>query len=137
MSPYPYDQCSPYYKIVEYHGKIIGIGVPTKNLSFVHCVDDALKDDFPVRPYHNQLFAAQCINYDGEVEMVNTYAHDMRKMNHDIPRYMKTYIPPEACADLKINGMKFFRADARKLFDSMLRLAKKNITIYPHSVVIR
>ena len=130
-SPYPYDRCSPYYKIMEYDGRIIGLGVSTKSLSFVHCVDDALKEEFPVEPYHKQLFATQCINYKGKVEIVKTYAHDLRKMNHNIPKYMRKYIQGEVCKDIKIHGMNFFRANARELFNQMVNLAKRDLTIYP------
>ena len=133
-SPYPYDSCSPYYRITEFGGKIVGLGVSTANLSFVHCVDDALKDDFPVQPYHAQLFAATCINGDGNKVIVETYAHDLRKMNHNIPRFMKTHVSSDACVDLNLNGMKFFRADARRLFDEMSSLAATGKTIYPRSV---
>ena len=48
-SPYPYDSCSPYYKLVEHKGKIIGLGVWTFNLSFVYTIEDALKESFPAR----------------------------------------------------------------------------------------
>jgi aminoglycoside 3-N-acetyltransferase len=137
MSPYPYDARSPYYKIIEAEGKIVGIGVSTANLSFVHCVDDALKDDFPVQPYHPQLFVARCINYDGQIETVETYAHDLRNMNHNIPRYMKRHISAQACLDLDIDGMQFFRADAGKLFEAMLQLARNGRTIYARSAYSR
>jgi aminoglycoside 3-N-acetyltransferase len=133
-SPYPYDRCSPYYRITDFGGKIVGLGVSTANLSFVHCVDDALKDDFPVRPYHAQLFAATCLNGAGDNVTVETYAHDLKKMNHNIPRFMKTYVSSDACVDLNLNGMKFFRADARRLFDEMSGLAATGKTIYPRSV---
>lgn len=133
-SPYPYDECSPYYKLVEHDAKIVGIGVWTQYLSFVYCVDDALKDEAPVQTYFPQTFAAQCINYRGEVEIVETYAHDMRRVVHDIPEYVRTYVPGEICRDLLINGMRFFRADARRLFDLMLRLAREGTTVYPRSV---
>lgn len=130
-SPYPYDVCSPYYKLVEQRAKIIGLGVSTNRLSFVYCVDDALKSAAPVQTYHPQLFAARCINYQGEVEIIETYAHDMSKVNsHDCPRYMRTYIADETCRDMMIKGMKFFRADAHKLFDAMLQLAREGITVY-------
>jgi aminoglycoside 3-N-acetyltransferase len=132
-SPYPYDACSPYYRITEFDGKIVGLGVSTANLSFVHCVDDALKEDFPVQPYHPQLFAATCIDDDGNKVIVETYAHDLKKMNHNIPRFMKTHVSSEACVDLNLGGMKFFRADARKLFDEMCGLAVTEKTIYPRS----
>lgn len=133
-SPYPYDACSPYYRIGEFDGKMIGLGVSTANLSYVHCVDDAFKQDFPVQPYHQQLFAATCINAEGEKVIVETYAHDMRKMNHNIPRFMKVHISSEACVDLNLSGVKFFRADARRLFEEMSRLAESGKTIYPRSV---
>ena len=133
-SPYPYDRCSPYYKLVEHQAKIVGIGVWTTYLSFVYCVDDALKKDGPVDTYFPEPIAAQCINYEGEVEIVETYAHNMSRVIHDIPQFMKEHIAEEICVDIAINGMKFFRADAQRLFEVMLRLAKEGITVYPRSV---
>lgn len=133
-SPYPYDQCSPYYKLVEYDAKIVGLGVWTQYLSFVYCIDDALKDEAPVQTYFPDTFRAECINYDGEIEIVETYAHDMRRVIHDIPAFMNKNIPSDVCSDLLIDGMRFFRADARKLFELMLGLAKAGVTVYPRSV---
>jgi aminoglycoside 3-N-acetyltransferase len=130
-SPYPYDSSSPYFKIMEFKGKIIGFGVGTWNLSFVHCVDDFLKEAFPVMPYHKHLFRARCINYAGEEAIVPTYAHDMRKMNHDVPRFMKNHIPSTVCGDIVVDGMNFFRADSAPLFEAMIDFARKGITIYP------
>ena len=136
-SPYPYDTCSPYYKLVEHEAKIIGIGVHTTYLSFVYCVDDALKEQNPVQTYFPEMFAAKCINYRGTVEIVHTYAHDMRSVVHDIPQFIKQHIPGNICADLTINGMKFFRADARPLFETMLALANQGVMVYPRSVYKR
>ncbi len=134
QSPYPYDKCSPYHKLIDYDAKIIGIGVHTTYLSFVYCVDDALKDSSPVQTYSPEIFAAKCINYQGTEEMVHTYAHDMSRCVHDIPRYVKQHIPSDICADLNINGMKFFRGRAGPLFEVMLNLARQGVTVYPTSV---
>ena len=134
QSAYPYDKCSPYHKLIDYDAKIIGVGVYTTYLSFVYCVDDALKDSSPVQTYCPEIFAAKCINYQGTEEMVHTYAHDMRRVIHDIPRFIKQHIPTDICADLTINGMKFFRGRARPLFETMLNLAKQGVTVYPKSV---
>lgn len=136
-SPYPYDACSPYYKLVEHEAKIIGIGVHTTYLSFVYCVDDALKEQNPVQTYFPEMFAAKCINYRGTVEIVHTYAHDMRSVVHDIPQFIKQHIPGNICSDLTVNGMKFFRADARPLFEKMLALANQGVMVYPRSVYKR
>ncbi len=135
LSPYPYDTCSPYYKLIERGGKIIGLGATTNYISFGYCVDDALKEKFPVRVYHDEIFDAPCINYEGQSVTVKTYAHDMSTTVHpDMPRFMKTYVSEEACRDLQIKGMKFFRASAPKLFDEMMELAQRDIIAYPRSV---
>src|SRR2546422_3914331 len=135
LSPYPYDTCSPYYKLIERGGKIIGLGATTNYISFGYCVDDALKEKFPVRVYHDRIFDAPCVNYEGERVIVKTYAHDMSRVVHpDMPAFMKTYVSDQACRDLKIGGMKFFRASAPKLFDEMMELAKRDIIAYPRSV---
>jgi aminoglycoside 3-N-acetyltransferase len=132
-SPYPYDKCSPYYQIMKYSGKVIGIGAMTKKLAFAHCVEDALREQFPVKIYHEHLFSARCINSNGQEEVVRTYAHDISKMNHNTSRFVKRHISADICEDLTIRGMPFFRTDAKKLFDVMMELAKAGVTIYPRS----
>lgn len=129
-SPYPYDAGSPYFKVIENGGVAIGLGVATTNLSLVHCVDDALKEQFPVQPYHNELFQAPCLDYSGKEQIISTYAHDMRKMDFDIPAYMAANIPTTICKDTTLNGMKFFRADTAPLFEKMMELARDGVTIY-------
>lgn len=138
LSPYPYDTGSPYYKLIAGGGKIIGLGATTNYISFGYCVDDALKERFPVRVYHEEIFNAPCINYAGERVTVSTYAHDMSTVVHpDMPRFMKTYISEAACRDLCIRRMRFFRASAPKLFQEMMELAERDIIAYPRSVYRR
>jgi aminoglycoside 3-N-acetyltransferase len=135
LSPYPYDTCSPYYKLIAHRGKIVGLGVSTNYISFGYCVDDALKEKFPVRVYHNQIFDATCITYQGERLVVRTHAHDMSTVMHpDMPRFMRTYVSEKACRDVTIRGMRFFRACAPTLFEEMMSLAEQDIIAYPRSV---
>ena len=131
-SPYPYDTCSPYYKLIEYGATVIGLGIWTEYMSFGYTVDDAQKENPPVRVYHPEVFAAKCINHKGETVTVETYAHDMTKCVHpNVPEWMQEHIAPEICEDLTIDGMRFFRADAKRLFEEMLWLAQQGITVYP------
>jgi len=130
-SPYPYDVGTPYYRLIEYEAKVIGLGIWTEYLSFGYTVDDALKDNPPVRTYHPEVFAATCINYEGEKVIVNTLAHNMANVVHDAPRFMRENIPSDICSDLLASGMRFFTVDAKRLFEKMLRLAKQGTTVYP------
>ena len=135
LSPYPYDTGSPYHKLIAGGGKIIGLGATTNYISFGYCVDDAFKDQFPVRVYHEEILVAPCINYEGETVIVKTYAHDMKTTVHpDMPKWFRTYVSDEACRDLTLHGMRFFRASAPKLFAEMMELARRDIIAYPRSV---
>lgn len=134
-SRYPYDAGSPFYKLTKHHGKIVGLGVWTSRLSFAYCVDDAMKEAFPARVYHDRVFAVPCIDYDGKTQTVETYAHNMRIIDaHEGPNFFRAHMASDVCADLTIKGMKFFRVDARRFFDDLLALAKQDITVYPRSV---
>lgn len=134
QSPYPYDATSPYFKLLRMGGKAIGLGVSTARMSFVHTVDDYFKGSFPVRVYHPRVFQASCIDASGRNLLVETYAHDMNQMRHDVPRFCKRYLPRFVCEDLKIAGARFFRADAGATFRAMVELMPRGITIYPRSV---
>jgi len=135
LSPYPYDTGSPYYKLIEGGGKIVGLGATTNYISFGYCVDDSLKEKFPVRVYHDEIFDAPCVNYQGERVIVSTYLHDMSRVVHpDMPVWFQKYVSAEACRDLMVRGMRFFRADAPKLFSEMMSLAERDIIAYPRSV---
>ncbi len=130
LSAYPYDSSSPYYKAMELNAKSIGIGVTSNYFSSTHIVDDYLKSKFPVEVYHSELFRARCIDWDGNETIVETYAHNIRKMKFDIPAYFNKYIPQETARDFRFGSMNFFIVNSRPLFDKMLKLAEKNITIY-------
>ena len=130
LSPYPYDINSPYYKITNYNAKIIGIGVDSTYLSCVHCADDYLKKDFPVNPYYKELFQAKCINYKNETVIVPTFAHNMFKMDFDLPKFFMTHFNNDIIENHNIEGMKFFRSKSKELINGLIELAKQKVTIY-------
>lgn len=127
---YPYSKESPYYKINNYNGKIIGFGVSTKNLSCVHCADDFLKEKFPYSPYANKVYEAKCIDKNNSEVIVKTYAHDLNKMDYKIEKFIKRNIENDVCEDIDMSGMKFFIADSKKLFEKLVSLALEGKTIY-------
>jgi len=131
---YPYDVGSPYRNVIAAGGKIVGIGIWTQYLSYVYTVDDALKDNPPVETYYPEPVEATCIDYDGREVRVRTRAHNMANVVHDIPPFFKEHVPADVCEDLVIDGMRFFRADGPKLFDTLLGLARRGITVYPREL---
>jgi aminoglycoside 3-N-acetyltransferase len=126
----PFGFKSPFYKLVEADGIIIGIGVTTRYLSFVHCIEDTRPDQFPIPTRSDEVYSFPVKNYSGEIMGVETKLGHKIKYTREIPRYIKNNIDPTIARDLKIKRTNFFTVDAKKLYIEMENLAKKNITIY-------
>ncbi len=129
-SIYPYSSNSPYFRAIELDAKIIGIGVKTTYLSCVHCIDDYFADKFKHKVYYPQIFESRCIDYNGQQKIVKTLAHNMSRMDFDLPVYFDRLVPDEICKDFTFKDQPFFIADGKMLFDKMISLAKEGKTIY-------
>ena len=131
--PFPYDYLSPYYKLSEHGAKIIGLGVWTYNLSFVHTVDDTMKEHFPFCPHAPQLFKSRCLDGQGIEQTIYSYAHDLKRMSYDtlhVQDFMKSHVAKEITDDFAVEDRRFFRVDAKKLYARMCELAEDGITIF-------
>lgn len=130
-SIYPTGEESPYYKIVHYNGIIIGLGVDVGEiLSFVHCPEDILMDRFPVQTRLDEIFVAKVIDFEGKERMVTTLAAHPNTRYIKLAKFIRKYIPRNICYNIKVNGVKFYYADSKLLYDRMEELALKGITIY-------
>jgi aminoglycoside 3-N-acetyltransferase len=132
-SIYPCGEESPYYKIVSYDGWIVGLGVSTANLSFVHCIEDIWRDRFPVRTRTTEVFAAQVLNASGTREIVQTLAQSRVTQMlgpRSVPNFIRRYVPKDVCRDVTIQGVNYFTAKARPLYAELEELAGQGITIY-------
>ncbi len=130
LSEYTCDKQSPYYKLMAYHGKIIGLGEKTVSMSFLHCVEDVMLKEFPVRLYHNSPVMVRYKNYDGKEKMMEVFVHDTNYSPDNIPGFIRRHVSESACSQFSVSGRNYFVADSVKLFDELSNLAKKGKTIY-------
>lgn len=129
-SLYPCGKSSPYYKMLKYDAKIIGLGVSSNFLSFVHCPEDVMAKDFPFQTRTDRTFSGKVKLPTGELIAVETLAAHKNIRNRNIPAFLKKHVSKNIFSAYRIHGSEFFIADANALFDRMGELAKKRITIY-------
>jgi aminoglycoside 3-N-acetyltransferase len=136
-SVYPCDETSPYFKIIGHNGIIAGLGVDTNFLSFVHCPEDVLKKQFPVKTRLDKVFEAKVKLPDGSIRIIKTLVAHPQIKHHDINSFLKKYIHTEVCENFTLKGNRFFVARSKELFDSITELSKENKTIYTDKAQIR
>ena len=127
---YPNGEKSPMYKMMKYNSKIIGLGEKTVSLSFVHVVEDSMKDGFPVQTLSDRPVKYKVIDNEGNEKFINTLVPHKNISNRNIPRFIAKHISKDACNSFKYRGTNYFTVNPQLLFNKLKLFAEKGITIY-------
>jgi aminoglycoside 3-N-acetyltransferase len=130
LSVFPNGPQSPLFKITNYNGIIIGLGVDTEHLSFVHCVEDIMINGFPFITRNEEIYHWRVITTEGDEMIVPTLSAHSQIRNRKVNRYVRKYIPKEICRNFTFRGVKYFVANSSSLYLQMEQLALQGITIY-------
>ncbi|HLN52596.1 MAG TPA: AAC(3) family N-acetyltransferase [Lentimicrobium sp.] len=130
LSVYPCGDKSPFYKMMELDAKIIGLGVSTEFLSFVHSPEDIMKSEFPYPVRNAEVSKAKVRDYNGNITEVKTLSANKAIGKRDIPGFIKAHISQSVAEDFRYRGNDFFRVNAKKLFVKIRDLAMEGVTIY-------
>ena len=137
-SELPFDAHSPFYKLIAAHAKVAGLGVPTNYLTFVHAIEDDLREKFPVEPYDERRLTKTCVDATGQEHQLSCYCHRPCVTNYsDLPGFFRRHVSEPAVLQYRDRRIDFFVADAGRLFDEMKQLALRRITIYPADFLTR
>lgn len=127
---YPNGVFSPLYKLMKYNSRIIGLGERAVSLSFVHVIEDSLKEKFPLETLHPEHRSLKVINYEKEEILVKTLIPSLNIVKRNTIGFMSKHVNSPTYIDLKIEGVNFFSVKPLQLYSTMEELAGENITIY-------
>jgi aminoglycoside 3-N-acetyltransferase len=128
----PFDEHSPFFKLIAARAKIVGLGVPTNYLTFVHAVEDHLKEQFPIEPFDRRQLWKTCVDVQRREHRLSCFSHRSCVTAHStIPKFADAHLSREALTQFQEGGIDFFVADAERLFEEMKQLALRKLTIYP------
>jgi len=127
---YPCGKKSPYYKMLKYNPKIIGIGEKVVSLSFIHCVEETLYDRFPAKTLSDETLCGRVILKNKEEIMVQTLYSAGKVQKKDFVHFFKTHISKESCKTFQYKNMNFFTCNPVLLLEEMTQLVNQGITVY-------
>ena len=131
LSVYPNGTRSPFYKIMDYNGKVVGLGERAMHsLSFVHCIEDVYQDDFPFPTRPARVFDARVHNFDGILQIVPTKAAHAAIAKRNVLKYLKKYFSSNEVNSFLKGGSPFFVVNSNEFYRKMENLTNQGITIY-------
>jgi aminoglycoside 3-N-acetyltransferase len=128
----PYNEFSPFRKVMSSNGKIIYLGVTLANAgTHLHTLEDAV-ENFRYPVYYPENFEISVLFSDGREETMLTKVHDpeqskLRKCDELIPLFEKEGVLKR----FHIGKASCLFVDARSMFETMLKNYKEHgITMY-------
>tara|TARA_Y100000766_G_scaffold214564_1_gene186279 strand:+ start:1703 stop:2578 length:876 start_codon:yes stop_codon:yes gene_type:complete len=127
---YPLGKKSPFYKVLKKNSKLIGLGVDVNNLTYFHCIEDVLKNEFPMECRKSVPKNIEVINSQGERVIVKTLLSSKKIRNRKPVEFAEKFLSKRACNQFNLRGNQFFVCDTQQFFEEVKQQAKKNNTIY-------
>ncbi|MEA5598797.1 AAC(3) family N-acetyltransferase [Rivularia sp. UHCC 0363] len=131
-SPYPFDEKSPYYKIMKDGGKYLGIGVGFEAFTPCHMIDDYYNKDFKHQMYFDKPERFSIINKLGEINEYNYFIRNPATHPGDYdPHYYFQLLNIEYKNIILSSGIKLFSFKILDFFNAAVNLYdQKMITIW-------
>lgn len=127
----PYNQNSPFYKLVELNAKIVLLGVDLDSLTNFHTLEDAIENfKFPV--YHSTEFKTQLIDENGVLQTMLTKVHNPEySKKRQCNAFIKPFIDAGLMKSFTLGLATCYIIEANHLHNWMLDNYKsKGITLY-------
>jgi aminoglycoside N3'-acetyltransferase len=139
LSDQTFGKMSPWAKLVELNGKILGIGIDLGPHTIYHYVEDILGDQFPINVKYDKKIDVKCIDYNGNPLKISVQPLDPKVALDRIDQlenkfirdyFWQIYIYLGALNTHKIGLASSWLTDAKKFCVIVEELAKMGITIY-------
>jgi len=145
-SPSPFGARSPWQRLVELGGKVLGLGISMGPVTFYHLLEDMVGDEFPLRVKLPEIHYLKCLDWSNSLIEVPVRPFDPQcverridsKGREDLRQYFwKEFERAGLLSVGKVGQALSWAVDARPFYDHLYNLMKQNITIYSTPEQIR
>ncbi|CDU10772.1 conserved hypothetical protein [Vibrio coralliirubri] len=122
---------SPYEKMLDLTPKVLGVGVPMSYLSYVHCAEDMLDNEYPLNVNESDIYTKVCVDEVGQELEVKTKVHDMTVVANANPeKFVSKFLDRNHWKKRNWYMTPFFVVDAQKLTEEIRLQSIKGNTVY-------
>ena len=134
-----YGENSPWGKILEFNGKMLGIGVSLHVNSQYHYLEDIMEEEFPLKTKVDNIYKLKCINQNNqpiEVEVqpldpeVSKTRIDQEKNSFIRDYFWEIFKKTKVLRIGNIGNARSWWINTNVCYELLKRLAKLGITIY-------
>ncbi len=132
-----YGENSPWAKIIELNGKILGLGITLAWTTQYHHLEDIMGDDFPVKVKVDETYKLKCriekkkiIEVEVQPNDPNVYRTRIEKNPFLLEYFTEIYNKLNVLHNGKIGNASSWWVFAREFMDILRKLAEIGITIY-------
>lgn len=130
LQPTPYNENSPFYKLILLKGKIVLLGTKLDTVTNLHVPEDMIQDfKYPV--YHSNIFRVKVRDEVGIERLVETRSHDPAMSKKRRPNELEeAFIADKVAVKFKVGDTDCLMIDAEKMYNWQMEMYKKGITMY-------
>jgi aminoglycoside 3-N-acetyltransferase len=126
----PHDEHSPYAKLADFGGKVLGLGVGLDRMTIIHVAEDVMRDKLPIHNFYE--LRKVWVEADGEQQCMEVH-HRAEWLWWYLAKFRWMYQMYKAnlVREQKIRNVPLYAVDARKVVSWMKDEISKGRTIYP------
>ncbi len=127
---YQFGKKSPFYKLLNYDVKIIGLGI-SMPLSMVHVVEDVYHDEHPVEVNEQELFQKNCIDVNKNSVSVETLVHNLNVIvRGNSKKFVQKYMDKKDYIISSHYLTPFYMVKGKQFFEELTSQMRQGNTIY-------
>lgn len=130
LSPFTCGRKSPFVKIAEHGGQILGLGLPPGYTTFFHAPEDIDPEKFPRPIYVSKPIDYTVIDATGHELSVSIYRRNSKVTSTMKLDRITQHLSEQAHRAFSIYGVPAFIADAKLLLGELCSLRDKGIILY-------
>lgn len=130
-SVYPCGKETPFDKLRLLNGKILFFDVPFRTFTFIHYIEDLIKDELPFRLYTADPIPARIVDNVGNFLILHTYVFDKIAYSTRKPEILEEeLLKGQYLKKLKLGRTKLMAVNAEDAVQCTYQMLKKQVYFY-------